>query len=106
MDNFENNNLHQESNNTEQEFSPKNELPPVTEAELAQSEQAQSRQTNGSLPYEPQDMQADGAVQQTESPQQTDGTLPQYAPQQMPYTPQGQYVPHGQYIPQQEPPIK
>ncbi|MDE5741877.1 MAG: trypsin-like peptidase domain-containing protein [Oscillospiraceae bacterium] len=113
MDNFENNNLHQESNNTEQEFSPKNELPPVTEAELAQSEQAeqshyeqaqveqaQSCQTNGSLPYEPQDMQADGAVQQTESPQQTDGTLPQYAPQQMPYTPQ------GQYIPQQEPPKK
>lgn len=106
MDNFENNNLPQENNNTEakQEQFPKNEQPPVTEAETAEQMQKseQSPQENSSIPYVPP--QTDGMQQQ--STPQADGTQqqPQYVPQQQYIPQQGQYAPQQQ-IPQ-EPPKK
>ena len=63
MDNFENNNLPKENNNAEQEQFPKNELPPVTEAETAEA--------SGSLPYtQPQQIpqaEQSSQVQQAEN---------------------------------------
>ena len=117
MDNFENNNLPAENNNAEekQEQFPKNELPPVTEAETAeQAAETQPRQI-------PQAEQAEQSQQipQTENteqaPQQnmqTGGQLPPYAQQtygqpHMQYTPQqGQYVPQQPQGQQQVPPKK
>lgn len=104
MDNFENNNLPQENNNTEQEQKqeqfPKNELPPVTEAETA--EQMQSEQS-------PQVQQTENTEQAPQQNMQADGPLPYAQPPYMPqYGQQPQNVPQMQQAQQaqQVPPKK
>lgn len=111
MDNFENNNLPAENNDTEQ--FPKNELPPITEAETAeqsvqtqskqipQAEQAElSPQVTPTENTEQQNMQPNGQVppytQQAYGQPQTQYTPPQYA----------QQVQNTQQMQQQVPPKK
>ncbi|MDE6708897.1 MAG: trypsin-like peptidase domain-containing protein, partial [Oscillospiraceae bacterium] len=109
MDNFENNNQPFENNNGSQEQEheqfPKNELPPVTEAETAKAD--------GSLPYTqaeqteqppqvPQVPQAENTEQTPQQNIQPDGQLPRYE-QQTYGQPQPRYAPpQGQYVPQQQ----
>ncbi|MDE6594723.1 MAG: trypsin-like peptidase domain-containing protein [Oscillospiraceae bacterium] len=100
MDNFENNNFPKENNNAEQEQAheqfPKNELPPVTEAETAEQ-----RQTEQSPQIQHAENTEQAPQQNTQNYMQTDGQFPPYANQtyaqpQMQYTP-----PPGQNIPPQ-----